>query len=36
MSKDKEGMEIEVGGISFKGGKVFGILVALSSTVGVL
>ena len=36
MSKDKEGMEIEVGGISFKGGKVFGILVALSSAVGVL
>tara|TARA_R110002074_G_scaffold123683_1_gene259491 strand:+ start:109689 stop:110162 length:474 start_codon:yes stop_codon:yes gene_type:complete len=36
MSKEKEGMEIEVGGISFKGGKVFGILVALSSAVGVL
>lgn len=28
--------EVEVGGVKFTGGKMFGVLVALSSTVGVL
>ena len=28
--------EVNVGGISFKGGKIFGVLIALSTAVGAL